>query len=265
MGVFLDDGENGILLPKRYVPAQTKIGDELEVFVYHDSEDRPIATTDHPLGTLGDIVRLNVVSVMNHGAFLDWGLMKDLFIPSSNMISFMRPGGAYLVKILKDEKTGRLVATEKITPFLSNDKLTVKEGDEVNAIIYRRTNIGYEVILNNQHTGILHFNEAFREYAPGDSFTAFVKCISRNEEKNKTLVDVVAGKKGYAKVENETDKILEMLRDNDGYLPFNDKSTPEEIYATFGISKKTFKMALGQLYKQQKISFNKTGISLISN
>jgi predicted RNA-binding protein (virulence factor B family) len=161
-GVYLDDGEEGILLPKRFVPAGTMLGSELKVFLYHDGEDRLIATTQQPKGLLGDIVKLKVVSVMNQGAFLDWGLMKDLFVPKSKQLTGMRPGGEYLVKIYIDEQTGRMAATEKFDSFFSNDSLGVKELDQVDIIIYRKSDIGYVVIINNQHTGVLHSNEVYR-------------------------------------------------------------------------------------------------------
>jgi len=258
MGVFLEDGKEGILLPKRFVPQGTKTGDELKVFLYHDSEDRPIATTQKPIGVLGDIVKLKVVSVTNQGAFLDWGLMKDLFIPKSKMKNFMIPNGEYLVKIVMDEKTGRVAATEKLEPFLSNDNLTVKEKDLVDLIVYRKTNIGYEVIINNIHKGILHNNEIYRDISTGDKFKGFIKKILPENK-----IDVAAGKPGYERVEDETEKVLRLLNENDGYLPYHDKSSPEEIYSFFSMSKKTFKMATGNLYKQHKISFTKTGIQLI--
>lgn len=258
MGVFLDDGDAGILLPKRFVPSGTKIGDELKVFLYYDSEDRPIATTQKPLGVLGDIVRLKAVNVTYQGAFLDWGLMKDLFIPKSKMKNFMIPNGEYLIKIVLDEKTGRLAATEKLEPFLSNEILTVKEKDLVDLIVYRRTDIGYEMIINNIHKGILHNNEVYRNISIGDHFKGFIKNILPENK-----IDVAAGKPGYARVEGETEKILRLLKENDGYLPYHDKSSPEDIYDFFGMSKKTFKMATGNLYKQHKLNFTKTGIHLI--
>ena len=258
MGVFLDDGDVGILLPKRFVPPGTKIGDELEVFLYHDSEDRPIATTQKPLGVLGDIVKLKAVSVTPQGAFLDWGLMKDLFIPRSKINGFMIPNGEYLVKIVKDEQTGRLAATQKIESFLSNENLTVKVKDEVDLIVYRQTDIGYEVIINNIHKGILHNNEIYRTIAIGDRFRGFIKNILPENK-----IDVAAGKSGYTRVEDETEKILRLLKENDGYLPYHDKSAPEEIYSFFGMSKKTFKMTTGNLYRLHKISFTRTGIRLL--
>jgi predicted RNA-binding protein (virulence factor B family) len=258
MGVFLDDGKEGILLPKRFVPPGTKTGSELKVFLYHDGEDRVIATTLQPKGILGDIVKLKVVSTTQHGAFLDWGLMKDLFIPKSKIKSYMVPNGEYLVKIVMDEKTGRLAATEKLEPFLSNENLTVKEKDVVDLIVYRKTNIGYEVIINNIHKGILHNNEIYRDISTGDKFKGFIKRILPENK-----IDVAAGKSGYERVEDETEKILRLLKEHDGYLPYHDKSSPEEIYSFFSMSKKTFKMATGKLYKQHKISFTKSGIQLL--
>jgi predicted RNA-binding protein (virulence factor B family) len=257
MGVFMDDGEEGILLPKRFVPAHTKIGDELTVFLYHDGEDRPIATTQKPYGVLGDIVKLKAVNVTHQGAFLDWGLMKDLFIPKSKIKNFIVPNGEYLVKIVMDEKTGRIAATEKLEPFLSNENLTVKIKDEVDLIVYRQTDIGYEVIINNVHKGMLHNNEIYRNINIGDRFKGFIKNILPENK-----IDVAAGKSGYQRVEDETEKVLRLLKENDGYLPYHDKSSPEEIYSFFDMSKKTFKMTIGNLYKQRKIIFTKTGIQL---
>lgn len=264
MGVFLDDGAEGILLPKRFVPPGTKTGDEVKVFLYHDGEDRPIATTQKPFGILGEIVKLKVVSVNNQGAFLDWGLMKDLFIPKSKMKNYMIPNGEYLVKIVMDEKTGRVAATEKLESFLSNENLSVKEKDLVDLIVYRKTNIGYEVIINNLHKGILHNNEIYRNISTGDKFKGFIKKIFTDKSGN-NLIDVAAGKSGYQRVEDETEKIVRLLKENDGYLPYHDRSSAEEIYSFFSISKKTFKMAIGNLYKQHKIEFAKTGIQLIEN
>jgi uncharacterized protein len=257
-GVYLDDGKEGILLPKRFVPPGAKTGDVLKVFVYHDSDDRLIATTQQPRGKVGEIVRLKAVSITPQGAFLDNGLMKDLFVPRSKQVNNMLPNGEYLVRIYIDERTGRMTATEKIEPFLSNERLTVKEMDLVHLTVYRRTDIGYVMIINHQHTGVLHFNEVFRDIMIGDAFDGFIKKIYPDNK-----IDVVTGKPGYQKVQDETGRILQLLHDNNGYLPYNDKSDPDDIYSFFGMSKKTFKMSTGNLYKQRKIEFTKTGIKLV--
>ena len=256
-GVYLDDGEDGILLPKRFVPEGLQEGDELKVFVYHDGEERLIATTQKPLGVVDDFVKLKTVSVTEQGAFMDWGLMKDLFVPKSQQITGMRPMGEYLVKIYRDEQTGRAAATERVEQFLSNENLSVEETDEVDLIVLRRTDIGYLMIINNQHTGVLHLNEVYRTIGVGDKFKGYIKKIYPDNR-----VDVVAGKMGYQRVEGEAGKILRLLEENDGYLPYNDKSDPENIYVFFGMSKKTFKMTTGNLFKERKITFEKMGIRL---
>jgi predicted RNA-binding protein (virulence factor B family) len=263
-GLILDDGKDGILLPKRFVPKGAKIGDELNVFLYHDGEDRLIATTQHPKGIVGDIVKLRAVSVTPHGAFLDWGLMKDLFVPRSKQLVGMRPGGDYLVSIYLDGQTGRVAATEKIEPLLSNENLTVKEKDLVDLIVYRRTDIGYLVIINNRHTGVLHFNEAFGDITTGDRFSGFIKNIvpATESPSGETQIDVVAGKPGYERTEDAAAKILRLLKAHKGSLPYHDKSDPDAIYSFFGMSKKTFKMTTGRLYKEKKILITDTGIEL---
>jgi len=214
MGLILDDGGDGILLPKRFAPPTAKPGDPLKVFLYHDSEDRLIATTQQPKGILGDIVLLRVVSVTPQGAFLDWGLMKDLFVPKTKQITGMRFGGDYLVKIYLDEQTGRLAATEKIDPYLSNENLTVKDNDIVNLTVYRRTDIGYVVIINNRHTGVLHQNEIYRDIRVGDQFPGFIKNILPADQSpsGAIQIDVAAGRPGYARVEDAADKVLRLLK-----------------------------------------------------
>jgi predicted RNA-binding protein (virulence factor B family) len=257
-GVFLDDGNEGILLPKRFVPLGIKPGDELTVFVYHDSEDRIIATTQKPLGVVGDIVPLKVVSVTNQGAFLDWGLMKDIFVPRTKQLMQMRVGGIYIVKIYIDEQTGRVAATEKIESFLSNDTLTVKEKDLVDPIVYRRTDIGYVVIINGLHTGVLHFSDIYRDIHVGLRMKGYIKTI---REENK--IDVALGEPGYARVGGEAGKVLSLLEANGGFLPYHDKSDPDDIYSFFSMSKKTFKMAVGTLFRQRLINIKEHGIELV--
>jgi len=255
-GVYLDDGNEGILLPKRFVPAGLKPGDEINVFIYHDGDERLIATTQKPKGILGDIVKLAVVSTNAQGAFLDWGLMKDIFVPISQQQQKMIPKGEYLVKIVIDEQTGRIAATERIERFLSNENLTVAELEEVDLLVYRRTDIGYVVIINNVHTGVLHHNEIYRNITAGDTFKGFIKKIYPKENK----IDVAVGKSGYKRVEDETSKILRLLNENNGFLPYNDKSNPDDIYAFFEMSKKTFKMTIGNLYKKRMINIDEKGV-----
>jgi predicted RNA-binding protein (virulence factor B family) len=265
MGLILDDGKDGILLPKRFVPRTAKPGDTLRVFVYHDSEDRLIATTQNPKGILGDIVLLKVITLTPQGAFLDWGLMKDLFVPKTKQIMGMRLGGDYLVKIYLDEQTGRLAATEKFEPWLSNNNLTVKDNDIVNLTVIRRTDIGYLVAINNLHTGVLHENEVYRDIKVGDRFPGFIKNILPADQSPSGLnqIDVAAGRPGYARVDDAAAKVLRLLEENKGRLPYHDKSDPDEIYSFFGMSKKTFKMTTGKLYKDKKINLTDTGIELV--
>ena len=254
-GFYLDDGSEGILLPKRFAPANLKQGDEIKVFVYHDSDNRLIATTQQPKGVVGDIVKLKVVDITHQGAFMDWGLMKDIFVPKSQQSSIMRKGGEYLVQIYIDAQTGRVAATEKIEKQFSNENLTVKEMDSVELVVFRRTEIGYTVIINGLHTGMLYFGDIFTEVEIGDRLQGYIKKIRPDNK-----IDVMLGKPGYQKVEEETEKILRLLQENGGFLPYHDKSDPDDIYKVFGMSKKTFKMTTGALYKQKKIAFTDGGI-----
>lgn len=259
-GMYLDGGEDEILLPKRYVPAGLKEGDELEVFIYHDSDNRLIATTLRPYGIVGDIVSLKVVHTNPQGAFMDWGLMKDIFVPLSQQVSRMFEGQYYLVGIYIDEMTGRIAATEKINRFLdeAGDDIDLEEMQEVDLLVQRETELGYSVIINNRYVGLLHFSDIFKEIEIGEKLKGYIKKI---REDNK--IDVMLGKPGYQKVAGEEDRILQLLQENDGYLPYHDKSDPEDIYDFFGMSKKVFKMTIGALYKQRKIELTKTGIKLI--
>lgn len=255
-GLYLDGGEAGeILLPKRFVPPGANASDELEVFIYHDSENRLIATTQTPKGVVGDIVALQCVSVTAQGAFMDWGLMKDLFVPLSQQTSRMMKGGRYLVGIYIDEQTGRAAATERFEGWLSDDPEDLKELDKVSLTIWRQTDLGYAVIINNRYMGMLYFSDVYKDYDPGDTLNGFIKTIRADGK-----IDVAPGEAGYAKVEDATEKVLRLLDEANGYLPFHDKSDPDEIHDFFGMSKKTFKMTTGGLYKAGKIEFTKTGI-----
>lgn len=257
-GAFLEDGKDGLLLPKRFVPKEAKVGDVLSVFVYHDGDDRLIATTQQPYAIVGDIALLKVVGTSGHGAFLDWGLMKDLFVPHSKQISPMRLGGEYLVHVYIDEKTGRAAASQYLEHLLNNENPTVKTLDEVDLIVYRETDLGFAVIINNKHNGLIFANEVFQPLQIGQKLKGFIKNIREDGK-----IDVAIGKSGYQKVEDEAKKIMRLLKENNGYLAYHDKSAPEDIYAFFGMSKKNFKMTLGKLYKEKKIELTPTGFKQV--
>jgi predicted RNA-binding protein (virulence factor B family) len=234
------------------------VDDVIRVFVYHDGEGRLIATTQTPKAKVGDIARLRVVDVNNQGAFLDNGLMKDLFVPNSKMRDRMKIGADYLVYVYLDLDTRRLTATEKFDYLLSNDNLTVEEKDDVIMVVYRRTDIGYVVIINGVHTGVLHFSDIFRTISVGDKIKGYIKKIYEDNR-----IDVATGTRGFGRVEGEAEKILRLLKESDGFLPYHDKSSPDDIYEVFGMSKKAFKMAVGQLYKQKAIQIMDNGIKLV--
>jgi predicted RNA-binding protein (virulence factor B family) len=258
-GFYMDDGEEGVLLPKRFVPSGLQVGDTISVFVYHDSDNRLIATTQEPFAVVGDIAALKVVALTKQGAFMDWGLMKDLFVPVSQQLSSMRLGGKYLVKLYLDKQTGRVAATEKIDNQISNDILTVKEGDKVKLQVYRESDIGYVVIVNQVHQGLVYKNEVFTHLHIGQFIDeGFVKKI---REGNK--LDIGIGKQGVEKLDDDQLNLIKLLKLHKGFLPYHDKSSPEDIYAFFGISKKAFKMNVGMLYKAKKISIEEGGIRLI--
>jgi hypothetical protein len=258
-GFYMDDGAEGILLPKRFVPSGLQVDDTISVFVYHDSDNRLIATTQEPLAVVGDIAALKVVEVTSQGAFLDWGLMKDLFVPVSQQLSTMRLGGKYLVKLYIDGQTGRVAATEKIDKQINNDDLTVKEGEKVKIQVYRESEIGYVVIVNQVHQGLVYKNEVFTHLHIGQFIDeAFVKKI---REDNK--LDIGLGKQGGEKLADDNQKIISLLKSHKGFLPYHDKSAPDDIYAFFGMSKKAFKMNVGMLYKLKLITIEDDGIHLV--
>ena len=257
-GMYLDGGDGEeILLPKRFVPAGLKVDDELSVFIYHDNDGKLIATTQQPLAVVGEIAMMEVADVNSAGAFLKWGIMKDVFVPISNQETRMKKGDKRLIRLYIDDRTGRVTGTEKIDKYLSNYELTVADQEPVEMVVFQKTEIGYKVIINSKHLGVLHYNEVFKDLEIGEKVKGFVKHIRPDYK-----IDVSIGNKGYAKVPEEEERMLEVLRVNAGYIPFNDKSEPEAIYAEFQMSKKTFKMILGALYKKRLIEFTQTGTKL---
>ncbi len=258
-GVYLDGG-NGqeILLPARYVPKNVKPGDEVEVFIYHDNEGRIIATTARPKATVGEFAFMEVKSLSNAGAFLEWGLMKDLLVPFREQKMPMREGKWYLVYIRVDHVTGRIMASARIEKFLNNTPAQYEHNQEVDLLVADETDLGYKVIVNNLHWGMLYHNEVFRRLEKGEHLKGYVKEVREDEK-----IDVSITPLGYGKVEGIAGVILESLKAQGGYLEVHDKSEPELIYSLFRCSKKAFKQAIGTLYKQHRIQLEENGIRLI--
>ena len=257
-GVYLDGGDLGeILMPIRYVPENCQPDDEVTVFVYPDSEDRPVCTTETPLAQVGEFAQLRVKDVTGIGAFLDWGLMKDLFVPFNEQKSKMREGGIYLVYVYLDESTKRVVASAKIEKFLDNVPPAYEPNQEVSLMIIGETDLGYNAIVNNLHTGLLYTSEVFEQLETGQKIQAFVKKVREDDK-----IDLILHKPGYEKIDSISANILEVLRKNGGSLPLGDKSDADDIYNAFGISKKSFKKAIGSLYKQRIIKVTAEGIRI---
>lgn len=257
-GLFLGDTEgNEVLLPNKYIPAVYDIGDKINVFVYLDFDERIVATTLHPKILLNGFAMLKVKDSSSIGAFMDWGLEKDLFVPFREQLSKMRVGAYYLVHMYLDESSGRLVASQKVRKFLDNRELTIKEGDEVDIIVANESELGVNVIVNQKHAGLIYHDEVFKELRSGDEMKAWVKKI---REGNK--IDIALQQSGYKSIEPVSGKILDELKQHGGFLPLHDGSDPQEIYETLGMSKKTFKKAIGLLYKQQLLLIEPAGIRL---
>lgn len=258
-GQFLvDDDGDEILLPNRYVTPDIQPGDPIEVFVYTDSEDRPVATTERPFLLAGEAAWLEAVDRTLHGAFFDWGLSgKNLFMPVRNMIARIDTGKKYIVYMYVDSVSNRLTGTTKLNPFIRNEELTVAPGDEVDILVALKNPVGFRVIINNKHWGMIYSNQIFSRVEIGDRLKGY---ITRITEDNR--VDVSLQKQGYDEVKDAAEKLLELLKEHGGTLPVGDKSDPEEVRRRTHMSKKVFKRAVGTLLKQGKIEANDTGIVL---
>ncbi|MDP2721124.1 MAG: S1-like domain-containing RNA-binding protein [Bacteroidales bacterium] len=256
---LVDEEQNEVLLPNKYVPEGFKAGDTLEVFLYRDSEDRMVATTDVPDIQLHEFGVLEVRDVNRIGAFLDWGLEKDLLVPFSEQKFRLFPGKKCVVFLKLDEKTQRLVATTRIEHYLERDDVELEPGEEVDLLICEPTEIGMQVIINNKYLGLLYDNELFQAVLPGEHVTGFVKRVRPDKK-----VDVMLQKPGYEHVEPAAQKILEVLQANHNFLNLTDKSEPVIILAKLEMSKKTFKKAIGALYKQHLIRIETDGIYLVT-
>ena len=258
-GLYLiDDEQNEVLLPNRYVSLANKVGDTLEVFVYHDSEDRLVATTETPKLREGEAGFLRVVDKNLHGAFLDWGLAgKDLFLPNRNQSSRLDIGKKYPVYLYTDNITGRVVATTYLKGFINNVELTVSPREEVDILIATETPIGFRVVINDRHWGMIYRNQIFQPVAVGDRMKAYIVRITDDNR-----VDLALQGQGYDEVKKSAERLLEILRKNGNALPVNDDSKPEKIRQLTQMSKKTFKRSAGYLMKQGKIAMDGQQIRL---
>ncbi|MCH2021282.1 MAG: S1-like domain-containing RNA-binding protein [Saprospiraceae bacterium] len=258
-GLFLEDKEgNSVLLPGKFIPEGTEVGDFLEVYIYRDNEGRLTATTQEPKITLYEFAYLEVALVGKHGAFLFYGIDKDLFVPFREQKQKMEEGRSYLVYMYLDGQTDRLTGSAKIEQFLDNADLEVLEGDEVLITVWKNTDIGTNVIVNNKYIGLIYKNELFEKLYIGDVRTAYVHKIREDGK-----IDVRLQKDGYTKVESSAKKILDILIRKDGFLLLTDKSSPDRIKKELGMSKKTFKKSIGSLYKKKLIEFEEKGIRLL--
>ncbi|MCY1719302.1 S1-like domain-containing RNA-binding protein [Prolixibacteraceae bacterium Z1-6] len=258
-GVYLDGGDHGeILMPKKFVTDEVKEAGVAEVFVYTDSEDRLVATTETPLAMVGEFACLKVKATSSFGAFLDWGLPKDLLVPFREQRSKMAEGNSYWVYIYLDLLSNRIAASAKLNKFLDNTPPEYTVGQEVGLIIMEETDLGYKAIVNLEHSGMLYKNQVFKDLEIGLKTKGYVSKV-RDDEK----IDLLLEKPGYEKVDAISEKILNELRENRGFIAVSDKTSPEMIQAMFGISKKNFKKAIGGLYKKQLITFESDGIRLV--
>ncbi len=258
-GLFLADDEgNEVLLPNRYISLSDAVGDEKEVFVYHDSEDRLVATTETPLMRVGEIGLLKVVDKNLHGAFLDWGLFgKHLFLPNRNQQGGVLVGNSYVVSLYRDDVTGRCVATMKLKGFVDNDFVSVEPRQKVDILIASESEIGYRVIINNRHWGMIYHNQIFKAVNIGDRMTGYVRRITEDNR-----IDISLQQNGFAQVKDSAERLSDLLRERGGFLPINDNSSPQEVTDLTEMSKKVFKRSLGMLLKRNEVEIVDGGVKL---
>lgn len=258
VGLFLVNEKDEVLLPNKYVPSDFKIGDDLTVFVYLDHEERPVATTIKPYITVNNFGVLKVNYINKFGAFLDWGLEKDLFVPFKEQARPMEKDKRYVVHLYKDSQTNRLVASSKINQFLDIEPLDIEPNQEVDLMVTHITDIGINVIINGKFKGLAYKNEVYDNISPGYKTKGYIKSIRPDGK-----IDVSFQKLGFEAIDDSAQQILEALKQNGGSLRLNDNSHPEEIKSVLKMSKKTFKKAIGSLYKQKLIDINNDGIQLV--
>jgi predicted RNA-binding protein (virulence factor B family) len=258
VGLFLVNATDDVLLPNKYVPNDFAIGDDLTVFVYLDHEERPVATTLKPLITLNSFAVLKVNYINKFGAFLNWGMEKDLFVSFKEQARPMEKDKRYIVTMYLDKQTGRLAASSKINQFLDKEPLDIEVGQEVDLMVSHITEIGINVIINGKFRGLAYQNEVFETVSPGYKTKGYIKTIRPDGK-----IDVSFQKQGFEAIDDSSQQVLEALKQNDGFLRLNDNSHPEEIKSVLKMSKKTFKKAIGSLYKQKLIDINNEGIQLV--
>lgn len=258
-GMYLDGGDEGeVLLPTRYVPKRCQVGDELEVFVYLDQDERPVATTEKPLAKVGDFACLQVSWVNEYGAFLDWGLMKDLFCPFREQKMRMEKGNKYIVYVTIDEESYRLMATAKVDRYFSKEPPQYRHGDEVELLVWQKTDLGFKVIIDNQYPGLVYEDQVFRQLTTGDRLKGYIDHIRQDGK-----IDVTIQPTGRKQTEEFSEILLQYLNDNNGRCDLGDKSPSELIADRFKVSKKTYKKAIGDLYKRKLITISEDGIRLV--
>lgn len=259
-GLYLaNELEEEVLLPNKYCPEDYTIGDNIEVFVYLDSNEQQIATNIRPKIVLNEFALLQVTAVTEVGTFMDWGLEKELFVPFREQRHKMEEGRWYIVYLDIDPETDRLFGSNQIEKLLQNDELNLTEGEKVKLLVLKKTDLGFNVIVNDEYKGLIFENEIFKELNIGDKLDGYVKRIREDHK-----IDISLQPIGYDQFNDaNADLVFRILSESDGSLAITDKSSPDEIYTTFGISKKAFKKSLGALYKQRKIIIEPTGIKLI--
>lgn len=256
-GAFLTDGETDVLLPTKYIPIGTQEGDKLKVFVYRDSEDRIICTTQIPYAQVNEFAYLKVKDAGDVGAFLDWGIDKDLLVPFREQNNKLRRGQWCLVYLFLDEKTDRLAATAKVAKYFKPD-VTVEEGEEVDLLVANTTDLGLNVVINNSHRGLIYDSDLFHDVLEGDRIKGYIKALREDGK-----IDVSLRKEGLENLEIGAQQILDELKKNDGHLPLHDKSDPDEIQSLLQMSKKNFKRSVGILYKKKLVKLDEGSIQLI--
>lgn len=264
-GTGADEGEGGeneaeeVLLPNRYVSLEDKVGDRIEVFIYHDSENRLIATRERPLAVAGEAAFLEVVDKNVHGAFLAWGVTaKDLFVPNSNQGLRMEPGRKYVVFVYRDNVSGRVVATTKLNSFVSNENITVRPGQEIRMLVAQRVGAGFRVVIDNRHWGMIYDNQLFSKVHVGDRLTGYVRKVTEDNR-----IDVSLQQQGFDQVKVSAERLCDLLRENGGSLPLSDDSPPEDVARLTGMSKKVFKRSVGYLMSAGRLSKGDGEIKLI--